>query len=83
VVSAARATFCSADERFRHLLVDWAEEARRLPAQYRAAAGRYAGGPRFRSLTATLCAASAEFRTWWEQHDIAGFPVPADSSRLE
>ncbi|MEU9000350.1 helix-turn-helix transcriptional regulator [Streptomyces caniferus] len=57
----------------RSLLVDWHEDTQRLIAQYRAAAARHAGDPRFEQLTQTLCQASSEFRQGWTQHDIGTF----------
>lgn len=58
----------------RRLLIDWKPQARRLLAQYRAAAGQHAGDERFAELTAALLERSAPFRRWWKLHDIAGVP---------
>ncbi|MFG2222333.1 helix-turn-helix transcriptional regulator [Streptomyces sp. NPDC048644] len=59
--------------RIRTLLVDWPGQARALLEQYRASADLHVGDPEFARLTAGLCAQSAEFRDWWDTHDVADF----------
>ncbi|WP_171172335.1 helix-turn-helix transcriptional regulator [Streptomyces sp. I05A-00742] len=59
--------------RIRSLVVGWETDARHLVGQYRAAAARHAGDPRFERLTRALSAASGEFRQWWTEHGIATF----------
>ena len=61
------------DPSLRKLFCDWPSEAQGLLAKYRAAAAEHAGDLRFAALTAALHAASPEFHTWWDRHDIAGF----------
>ncbi|PWI43930.1 helix-turn-helix transcriptional regulator [Streptomyces sp. ICBB 8177] len=61
------------EPKLRELLVDWPAQARSLLAQYRADAERNIGDPRFDRLTAALREASAEFRSWWDSHDIRDF----------
>jgi hypothetical protein len=61
------------DPAMRRLHLNWSDEAQRLLAQYRAAAGQHAGDPSFESLTTALHQASSHFREWWQQHNIAGF----------
>lgn len=50
----------------------WAEEARRMIAQFRAAHDVWAGDPAFAQLLERLRQGSAEFAAWWEAHDIRG-----------
>lgn len=61
------------DPAIRSLMVDWEGQAQNLVAQFRADARQGFGDPRFEQLTGELREASAEFRTWWEAHDIADF----------
>ncbi|CAM5504844.1 helix-turn-helix transcriptional regulator [Streptomyces abikoensis] len=65
--------FTFLEPRARELLTDWTAQARALLEQYRANADRNAGDPRFDALTRELSAASEEFRTWWDAHDVADF----------
>jgi hypothetical protein len=48
----------------------WANEARRMVAQFRASYDVWAGDPAFEELVARLRRESAEFAGWWEAHDI-------------
>jgi transcriptional regulator with XRE-family HTH domain len=50
----------------------WAEEARRMVAQFRATHDLWAGDPAFRDLLARLRAGCPEFASWWEAHDVSG-----------
>jgi hypothetical protein len=50
----------------------WAEEARRIVAQFRATHDLWAGDPAFRDLLARLQQGCPEFTGWWEAHDIRG-----------
>ncbi|MFF8313539.1 helix-turn-helix transcriptional regulator [Streptomyces lydicus] len=61
------------DPALRTLMVDWEGQAQNLVAQFRADARARFGDPRFERLTGGLREASAEFRGWWEAHDIADF----------
>ncbi|MEW1749481.1 helix-turn-helix transcriptional regulator [Streptomyces angustmyceticus] len=61
------------DPAVRTLLVDWEGQARDLIAQFRADARQRSGDARYEELTGGLREVSAEFRTWWEAHDIAEF----------
>ncbi len=48
----------------------WAEEAKRMVAQFRATYDLWAGDPAFTALGDRLREGCAEFATWWEEHDI-------------
>ena len=48
----------------------WAEEARRMVAQFRATHDLWAGDPAFRGLLERLRQGNREFACWWEAHDI-------------
>lgn len=50
----------------------WAEEARRIVAQFRATHDLWAGDPAFRELLERLRRECPEFAGWWRQHDIRG-----------
>lgn len=48
----------------------WAEEARRMVAQFRATHDLWAGDPAFRDLLQRLREGCPEFAGWWETHDV-------------
>jgi len=48
----------------------WADEARRMLAQFRATHDLWAGDPAFQDLIARLRHGSPEFAQWWDSHDI-------------
>jgi len=48
----------------------WADEARRMVAQFRATHDLWAGDPAFLELLQRLRQGCAEFAGWWEAHDI-------------
>ena len=50
----------------------WADEARRIVAQFRATHDLWAGDPAFITLLDRLRADSREFTGWWEAHDVRG-----------
>jgi transcriptional regulator with XRE-family HTH domain len=50
----------------------WAEEARRMVAQFRATHDVWAGDPAFTELLARLRKGSAEFSRWWGAHEVRG-----------
>jgi PAS domain-containing protein len=50
----------------------WAEEAKRIVAQFRATHDLWAGDPAFVALLTRLRDGSPEFAEWWETHDIRG-----------
>jgi transcriptional regulator with XRE-family HTH domain len=52
--------------------VDWADEAKRMVAQFRATHDLWAGDPVFLDLLQRLREGCAEFGAWWEAHDIRG-----------
>lgn len=56
----------------RELMPDWERAARHLVAKFRADSARHIGDPAFERLICSLRAASPEFRTWWERHEVAG-----------
>ncbi len=49
---------------------DWADEAKRMVAQFRATHDLWAGDPAFMSLLERLRQGSPEFAAWWTAHDI-------------
>jgi transcriptional regulator with XRE-family HTH domain len=58
----------------------WADEARRMVAQFRATHDLWAGDPAFLELLERLRQGCPEFATWWKAHDIRG--VAAGQKRL-
>ena len=48
----------------------WADEARRMVAQFRATHDLWAGDPAFQDLLARLNAGCPEFSDWWRAHDV-------------
>jgi transcriptional regulator with XRE-family HTH domain len=63
--------FTDADNRAR--MTTWERAARVLLSQFRAAAGRHPGDPRFAELVAALAEASPQFRDWWAQYPVRYF----------
>jgi len=60
------------DPRGRRLFgAAWADEARRMVAQFRATHDLWAGDPAFRDLLARL-RGCPEFAAWWKAHDVRG-----------
>ena len=58
----------------------WADEAKRIVAQFRATHDLWAGDPAFIELLQRLRAGCPEFANWWEAHDIGS--VTAGRKRL-
>jgi hypothetical protein len=56
----------------REMMVEWEKSARTLTAKFRADSARHIGDPAFDELIASLLTASADFRRWWERHEVAG-----------
>jgi transcriptional regulator with XRE-family HTH domain len=50
----------------------WADEAKRMVAQFRATHDLWAGDPGFIDLLERLRQGCPEFKAWWEAHDIRG-----------
>jgi transcriptional regulator with XRE-family HTH domain len=50
----------------------WADQAKRMVAQFRSTHDLWAGDPAFLDLVARLRQGSREFATWWKAHDIRG-----------
>ena len=50
----------------------WADEAKRMVAQFRATHDLWAGDPAFEELLDRLRRGSPEFEGWWRDHDIRG-----------
>lgn len=50
----------------------WADEARRMVAQFRLTHDLWADDPAFRDLLERLRAGCPEFASWWKSHDIRG-----------
>ncbi len=61
--------FTNPDAR-RRFGAGWADEARRMVAQFRTTHDLWAGDPAFIELLARLRQGSPEFSAWWEAHDI-------------
>jgi transcriptional regulator with XRE-family HTH domain len=63
--------FTDAENRAR--MTTWDRAARALLSQFRAAAGRQPGDPRFAELVAALTEASPQFRDWWAEYPVRYF----------
>ena len=63
--------FTDAENRAR--MTTWDRAARALLSQFRAAAGRHPGDPRFAELVAALTEASPRFRDWWAEYPVRYF----------
>jgi transcriptional regulator with XRE-family HTH domain len=63
--------FTDAGNRAR--MVRWEPAARAVLSQFRIAAGRSPGDPRFDELIAALTAASPHFRDWWAEYPVRYF----------
>jgi hypothetical protein len=57
----------------RARMVRWESAARAVLSQFRAAAGRHPGDPRFTELVEALSEASPRFRDWWGEHPVRYF----------
>lgn len=57
----------------RALIIDWEDRARSTLAEFRASTTRLMDDPVVIDLIDRLTAQSAQFATWWPQHDVAGF----------
>ena len=57
----------------RRLIVDWDIHARQALAEFRAATTAVRHDPAMTELVERLSDVSAEFRTWWPEHDVARF----------
>jgi transcriptional regulator with XRE-family HTH domain len=57
----------------RARLVRWESAARAVLSQFRAAAGRRPGDPRFAELVAALTEASPQFAQWWAEYPVRYF----------
>jgi transcriptional regulator with XRE-family HTH domain len=63
--------FTDAENRAR--MVRWEPAARAVLSQFRSAAGRRPGDPRFAAIATELTEASPEFREWWAECPIRDF----------
>jgi transcriptional regulator with XRE-family HTH domain len=61
------------DEQNRARMTTWDRAARALISQFRAAAGRRPGDPRFAELVTALTEVSPQFRTWWDEYPVRYF----------
>ncbi|MFE0759044.1 helix-turn-helix transcriptional regulator [Inquilinus sp. NPDC058860] len=59
------------DPRYRRMMPDWEDGARRILAKFRLDHGRAGGDPAFAALVDALQEASPEFRRWWPRHDVS------------
>ena len=57
----------------RARMARWESAARAVLSQFRAAAGRHPGDPRFTELVEALSEASLQFRDWWAEHPVRYF----------
>jgi transcriptional regulator with XRE-family HTH domain len=57
----------------RARMVRWESAARAVLSQFRAAAGRRPGDPRFAELVTALTEASPQFRDWWAEYPVRSF----------
>jgi transcriptional regulator with XRE-family HTH domain len=71
--------FTDLDNRAR--MVRWESAARAVLSQFRAAAGRHPGDPRFAELVAALTQASPQFRDWWDEYPVRYFRPAAIAIR--
>jgi transcriptional regulator with XRE-family HTH domain len=62
-----------AEPNARRLLADWADQARRIMAEFRSGTAALRNDPHFIDLVDRLIAASPEFAEWWPQIDVAQF----------
>ena len=63
--------FTDAENRAR--MTTWDRAARVLLSQFRAAAGRRPGDPRFAELVTVLTEVSPQFRAWWDEYPVRHF----------
>lgn len=61
------------DTENRTRMARWEPAARAVLSQFRAAAGRRPGDPRFAAIVAQLTEASPEFRKWWAEYPVRDF----------
>jgi len=61
------------DSENRARMTAWDRAARVLLSQFRAAAGRHPGDPRFAELVKALTEASPQFRDWWAEYPVRYF----------
>jgi transcriptional regulator with XRE-family HTH domain len=54
----------------RTFFPEWEAVARTLLQSFRVNAGRHVGDPAFAELIAELRAQSADFKAWWDEHDV-------------
>ena len=59
-----------AEPEFRERLVNWWEDAPKILAKFRTDYARRAGDPAMAALVESLTQRSAEFRQWWQRHDV-------------
>ena len=62
-----------AEPNARRLLADWADQARRIMAEFRSSTAALRNDPQYINLVDRLVAASPEFAEWWPQLDVAQF----------
>lgn len=58
------------DRGVREMLPDWEQEARRMVSQFRAMYDAFCDDPAFARLVATLTERSAQFKEWWQAHEV-------------
>ena len=59
------------DPRYRQMMPDWEQGARRALAKFRLDHSQASGEPAFTALVEALKAASVEFRRWWPRQDVS------------
>ncbi len=55
---------------FRERMVNWWDDAPKILAKFRSDYARRAGDPAMAALVESLMRRSAEFRQWWQRHDV-------------
>jgi hypothetical protein len=65
----------------RARMVRWESAASAVLSQFRAAAGRHHGDPRFTELVEALSEAGPQFRDWWAEHPVRYFRPAAIAVR--
>jgi len=61
------------DPSTRDLIVDWDIHAKQALAEFRATTSGLRGDVEYAALVDELTATSAEFASWWQEHDVSGF----------
>ena len=63
---------CFTHPQWRAAIVDWADAAGRMVAQFRAAMAEHVAEPAWKELVGRLTAASPQFAEMWQRHEVRG-----------